>query len=244
MHAVGSFAGATKGDHLTGLQLVLTVGIGLFMAVTTLLALRRRSERSSDSRSSPLPESAGTNLPYQDPGWVPALARMYLGSQFAFRKRPSDGMVILRLLFLALLLSAFLILFVLSFIIDRWGAFDLALAVAIAALGAAGVAAALWTTNRELDVSSAATLAQSYRTNFFLGFAMSQAPLLISFVISLIKHEQWPYLVALPFHLIGMALIAPSRRNLNRYQDQIGRRGSNLSLGRALSSFPPNRGQK
>jgi hypothetical protein len=239
-----SFAAATKGDHLTSLQIILTVGIGLFMAATTLLALRRRSERSSDSQSGALPEPTETNLPYEDPGWLPALARMYIGSQFAFKKRPSDGMIILRLLFLSLLISAFLILFVLSFIIDRFGAIELALAVGIATFGAMGVAAAFWARNRELDLSGPAMLAHSYRTNFFLGFALSQAPLLISFVISLIKHEQWPYLVALPFHLIGMAVIAPSRRNLTRYQAQIVRRGSTISLAEALSTFPPNRGQK
>jgi hypothetical protein len=149
-----------------------------------------------------------------------------------------DGVVATRLVFLSLLLSALLILYVLTFVIERVGAPDAALASMVVFLGIGGIAAAAWTANRKLDIANASALAQSYRANFFLGFALNQAPLLISFVLCFMREELWPYLVDLPLYLIGMMLIAPSRRNLERRQEQIHRHGSTLSLGRALSHLP------
>jgi hypothetical protein len=235
----------TPNDRLSLLQIVLTAGIGLFMATTTILALRRRRGRTSRAEDDSWSESSGTLLrPYQDPGWLPALARVHLGAQFMPKRTEPDGVIVLRILFIALLMSSFLILFVLTFIVDRLGTSDPRLGVLVVALGIVGIAAAIWAANQELDVGTAAALAHSYRTHFLLGFALSQGPLLVSFLICLIRQQQWPYLVALPFHLIGMALIAPGRRNFNRHQEQISSRGSPLSLGRSLSSFPPGKGKR
>jgi hypothetical protein len=232
-------------DRLSLLQIVLTVGIGLFMATTTILALRQRRGRTSQAQDDRGSESSGTLLhPYQDPGWLPALARVHLGAQFMPRRTEPDGLIVMRILFLALLMSSFLILFVLTFIVGRLGIPAPALGLLIAALGIVGIAGAVWASNRELDVSTAFALAESYRTHFLLAFALSEAPLVVSFLVCLVRHQQWPYLVALPFHLIGMALIAPGPRNLNRHQEEISSRGSQLSLGRSLSSFPPGKGKR
>jgi hypothetical protein len=175
--------------------------------------------------------------PYEDPGWRPAFKRLGLGGLRRSPQAGMDGVMITRLIFLALLLSALLILYVLVFIIDRVGTPDVTLGSMVLVLGIGGVAASAWTANRQLDINSASALAESYRTNFFLGFALNQAPLLMSFVFCFTEEELWPYLVDLPLYLIGMALIAPSRRNLARRQEQVQHQGSTLSLGRSLSTL-------
>jgi hypothetical protein len=176
---------------------------------------------------------ASRTKPYEDPGWLVAVSRLHRGPR---RKAPVDGVVLLRMVFLALSLAALMILFILENIMPAVGTPDPALSVVVVVAGLAGIAAAMWTANRELDVSSASALALTYRTQFFVGFALVEGPLVISFVFCFLIRRTWPYLMALPFYLGGMALISPSRRNLQRRQEQIRRRGSSLSLGRALAS--------
>ncbi len=176
--------------------------------------------------------------PYEDPGWLRAFKTRRTGGLSGTKGADVDGVVIMRVLFLSLTLAALLILFVLTFIFEEVGVPDPALGSVVVGLGVAGVAAAAWSANRKLDTSTASALAESYRSNFFLGFALNEAPLLTSFVFCFIQDELWPYLVALPLYLVGMALIAPGRRNLERRQEQVHRQGSTLSLGRALSSVP------
>lgn len=179
-----------------------------------------------------------SSQPFEDPGWLPAIKGVGVGGLRGTKGAEIDGVVVIRLLFLSLLMAALLILFVLTFIIEAIGVPDPALASVVVVLGIAGVILAAWTANRKLDISSASALADSYRTNFFLGFALNEAPLLMSFVFCFLREELWPYLLALPLYLIGMALIAPGRRNLERRQAQLHGQGSTLSLGRALSSLP------
>ena len=119
-------------------------------------------------------------------------------------------MFTLRLIFGALAASALLILYVLTFIFDRTGSPDPGLGVAVIAAGVAGICAAAWASRRPLNVSGGSALAKSYRDNFFIGFALNQAPLMVAFVLSFLGNEMWPYLVALPLYGFGMAVIAPS----------------------------------
>jgi hypothetical protein len=88
---------------------------------------------------------------------------------------------------------------------------------------------------RSLDVSDAAKLAASYRVHLFLAFALNEIPLLIAFILCFLRGEWWPYLFDLPFFLVGMAIIAPSRNNLARRQRRIQEQGSGLSLLRAIA---------
>jgi hypothetical protein len=101
-----------------------------------------------------------------------------------------------------------------------------------------GIVAAWWSTTRPLDATSPPKLAASYNANFFLGFALNEMPLLIAFAICFMLNERWPFVLALPFHLLGMALIAPGPRNLERRQQEIRKQGSSYSLGRALKDPP------
>ena len=166
--------------------------------------------------------------PYQDPGW---------GVVFATRAG-DEGVALLRRLFLALLSAPFLILVILFFVIDDVGEMSFPIAAAIFALGVSGIWAAAWTSRRPLPVDTPENLALSYRTNFFLGFALNEAPLLISFVFCFLEEEIWPYLVAFPLYLVGMAVVAPSPNNLARVQQQILGSGSSMQLGRVLGADP------
>jgi hypothetical protein len=179
--------------------------------------------------------------PYEDPGWLPALKRVGAGRLRPPQRTGPDGVVITRLLFVTLVLAAFLLLFVLTFIVERIGEPSFGIGALVIALGLFGIASARWTANKELDTRSESALAESYRQLFFLGFALAEGPLLLSFTICMIREELWPYLVALPLYLVGMAVIAPSRRNLARRQERIQRQGSMLSLSRALSRLPSPR---
>lgn len=53
--------------------------------------------------------------------------------------------------------------------------------------------------------------------------------------MSYLQDGLWPYLTALPLYTLGMVLIAPSRRNLDKREEQLRSRGSTISLRRALN---------
>jgi hypothetical protein len=174
--------------------------------------------------------------PYSDPGWGPAFGRMLPG--LGGRTEATSGLILMRALFLTLLTAAYLILFVTAFVLERVGSPDPLLAAVVVVLGLVGAGAAKTTSNRPLAGKDASDVAAAYRTGFFLGFALNQIPLLIAFALCFVEDALWPYLVALPLFSIGMAVIAPSRRNLDKREDQLRRYGSTVSLRNALDQPP------
>ena len=89
---------------------------------------------------------------------------------------------------------------------------------------------------RTLDVTSPATLAESYRKRFFLRLALSDAVALIAFVVFISWGPQWVYAIGAAFTFIGFARMAPTRSNLQREQDRLSLSGNQVSLTEALSS--------
>jgi hypothetical protein len=174
--------------------------------------------------------------PHQDPGWLFALKRALP------RARPgastpaqgADALSTFRALFLSLAAAPLLILVVMSFNFDVVGSPDPLLGAVVVAAGLAGAGVAAWTRAHPLEGSSATELAGSYRTLFFLGFGVNEIPLLLGFVLYL-EHELWPYLAVLPLYLLGMILIAPGRRNIDKRDEQLRLRGSTISLREALN---------
>lgn len=72
-----------------------------------------------------------------------------------------------------------------------------------------------------------------------------EAGLLVSFVLTFVWDRLWPFLIGLSIYLIGMiAFVAPSRRNLDRRQEQLQRQGSMLSIREALRSPAPGTGRR
>jgi hypothetical protein len=166
------------------------------------------------------------NRDFQDPGW---------GLSRASRRENSPGLIILRFLFLSQLLAPLLLLVVLAGALGQFGRIDWHIALVVILLGVLGVALAIVISARNLDISDAWKLAASYRAHLFLAFALNEIPLLIAFILCFLRGEWWPYLFDLPFFLVGMAIITPSRGNLARQQRRIQEQGSGLSLMRAIA---------
>ena len=149
----------------------------------------------------------------------------------------TDGLTTIRLLFLSVMQAGILVGVVLLFIVDIGspGTFELFPVI----LGAAGVAAVVWSRGRPLDTQNEKELARSYNSNFFRSFALAEAPLMISAGLALWQQELWPYLACLPFFFIAMALVAPGPRNLAAQQRALRSTGAPLSLTNALMTQGP-----
>jgi hypothetical protein len=176
--------------------------------------------------------------PYEDPGWLRPLMRIFTRVSGQAGQSGAAGVVFTRSLFMSLSGAAFAILVVTIIIIKQVGTPNLGLGSAIMVLGFVGIGLSAWTTRRPLDVASASALAKSYRTNLFIGIAVCEWVLFLTFATSFVQQELWPYLIGLPMYLIGMAVIAPSERNIERRQEQVHQQGSTLSVGQALSALP------
>lgn len=178
----------------------------------------------------------------EDQGWGPVVKRYLLSGLtlglYARRTHgSSDGLTTIRLLFLSVMQAGILVGVVLLFIVEVGspGPFELFAII----LGAAGVAAVVWSRGRPLDTQNEKELARSYNANFFRSFALAEAPLMISAGLALWRQELWPYLACLPFFLIAMALVAPGRRNLEAQQRELRSAGASLSLTNALMTQGP-----
>jgi hypothetical protein len=135
--------------------------------------------------------------------------------------------------------AGILVAVVVAFIGDEWGTSGIAYGIP---LGLLSVAAAMFGRRRPLDLSSEENLALSYRTNFFLSFALVEAPYLIAFVLTFVLGQMSVLFTTLPFFVAGMSLIAPLSRELSRRQQEIMASGSSLSLENALRKAPTRPG--
>jgi hypothetical protein len=152
--------------------------------------------------------------PYDDPGWAPALKHLLPG--LGGRAGAASGLVLFRVLFLTLLSAAFMILFVMTFVEDEVGSPDPPVAAVVVVIGMAGAGVAARMSRRPLEGHDASEVVAAYRTTFFMGFALNEIPLLVAFALCFVEDALWPYLIALPLYSVGMAAIAPGRRNLDR----------------------------
>jgi hypothetical protein len=87
---------------------------------------------------------------------------------------------------------------------------------------------------RPLDCSDEAALLVGYRTRFFLRVAVAEAPALVGFVGSFLSGEAWMYPLGALFAAVGFVRLAPTRRNLERDQEELNQRGCGLSLTNLL----------
>lgn len=168
-----------------------------------------------------------SNANYQDPGWRP---RVLL--------RRGDGLTTLRVVFLSLVAAPLLILRVLTFLDKDVGSPSAPLLVGVVTLSTAAAYAARRLSRGRLDPHSPEKSATSYRTRFFLAFAINEAPVLIAFALTFVEDALWPYLVALPIFLVGMLGIAPGRRNLESLERDLMQRGATFSLRAELAKGP------
>ena len=180
----------------------------------------------------------------EEPRWKRILSRSQL-VPFArvawFRRELGVGLGLgdLWMLLLSFAVSLLTMPVVLSFIIRGSVTAEhvpLWLPIGLAATSLASLAGVLWARSQPMDTSSMAKLA--YRAAFFMGTAFAQTAALFGFVAVFFVSQLWPYLVGLPVSLIGLALVAPTRRDLERRQQQITAAGSPLELREALTRGP------
>lgn len=100
---------------------------------------------------------------------------------------------------------------------------------------------------RMLRGKDTVALAMTYRAVFFIGWALANSVVLFGFVGFFLSGRFWMYALGLPFGLLTLAMITPSRRRLEHDQDVLRASGSKLRLMDALmlpSGDVPNRPRK
>ena len=170
----------------------------------------------------------------------------FYGAWKELRERPKrpDGLTALRSVFVGMVAALPLFLLPLFFIAPWNGRGESAWALGLVVLlGTIGLFRVRTARNRPLRIESTERLASSYRANFFIGVGHSVAPSVVAFIGTFFANKLWLYLVGLAFGFLGFALIAPTRADIERRQQQIAAQGSSLSLLEVLMA-PPSRDQR
>lgn len=149
----------------------------------------------------------------------------------AQRTAGTDGLVVLRSLFLSFATAIVLIAGVVLLIGDvTTGTVRTALGVGIVLVMAGVSFAAQAIAMRTLDGSSDQALGESYRTRFFLRIALSEAIGLVGFVVGLAVGPWWAYFLAAALSLASLSRVAPTRAHLASDQDALSLAGCTRSL--------------
>ena len=185
-----------------------------------------------------------------DPGWhiswssalwllVPGVGIRRLGSS---RHGAADGLVLLRQVFLSFCLAIVLFGVVLAFqYADAQPMSDpsTGIAAGLLVVAASGILIEPLV-ERPLPCTDDRGLAGSYRARFFLRMAFAESAALFGFVGFFLTYAWWPYPIGAMMAALGFARAAPSRRNLERDQDDLVDRQCARSLVGALRLAPPD----
>jgi hypothetical protein len=181
----------------------------------------------------------------QDPGWSDALTYVvpFVGPILAAtrgdrrRTRPLIG---LRMAFM-MVPSALLLFAVALMFIAPWKGRDPVPTWAPALVvgqGLLAMALGRRIRRRPLDIRDRARLAESYRSSMWTCIGLSQSTALVAFILVLFVGSSWIYALGLVFALVGIAMAAPTVRDIERRQQELNRAGIPLSLLEALNSRP------
>ncbi|HYU93960.1 MAG TPA: hypothetical protein VEN95_10855 [Actinomycetota bacterium] len=183
---------------------------------------------------------------HKDPGWRPSLRglRWYpipiVGEVINIRawRKERNGLIVLRSVFLGLLVTLFLFLVPLSFVAPWDGGDEGWVPWVVVLIGIASLAQVARIRRRPLSTTSPEALAHWYRALFFIGVGAAVGAALWGFAGVFLGGSLWIYLLGLPFGLLGLWMIAPTRSDIERRQREITAAGSALSLTDALISVP------
>jgi len=98
--------------------------------------------------------------------------------------------------------------------------------------------------SRKVDITSPQKLTASFMSKMFIGIGYAESAALVAFVGAFVMSTLWIYFVGLASSTLNLALVAPSKREITRRQEQIAAQGSPLSLGQALMEIPPSGSRK
>lgn len=107
-------------------------------------------------------------------------------------------------------------------------------AVVLVALGFADLQVLRRFRMRPLPGDTLPQLAASFRALFLLGYALAYAVVLWGFVFYFLTGRMWIYLLGLPFGIVMLTMIAPTKHALELGQREIDLSGREISLGEAL----------
>jgi hypothetical protein len=154
------------------------------------------------------------------------------------RRAETNGLIPLRSVFLGLVAPLLLFIVALSFIGPWDGGDEGWVPWAVVVLGIASLAYVARIRRRPLPTTSPEALARSCRALFFIGVGVAETAPLWGFAGVFLGGSAWIYLLGLAFGLVGLWMIAPTRRDIERRQREITAAGSPLSLQDALISVP------
>lgn len=181
-----------------------------------------------------------------DPGWRPALkgmGRVLIPAAPMMRAQRQlvaggrlDGLVALRSAFLTFVLSIGLIGIVVAFLADDGGRPSMSGEAGAALVTVAGISSVLGIRllRRSLDCRSDASLAESYRSRFFLRVAFAEGVTLLGFVTFFLTANPAMYPLALVFWAVGFASLAPTAGHLEADQRALVASGCGRPLVAAL----------
>ncbi|MEX1105537.1 MAG: hypothetical protein WEB78_05010 [Ilumatobacteraceae bacterium] len=172
-----------------------------------------------------------------DPGWrrawlmLPGMLIPGVAIIRAQRTAGTDGLVVLRSLFLSFATAIVLIGGVVVLLGDVAGSSsNAALGIGIVIVVAGISLAAQAISRRPLDGSSDGALGNSYRTRFFLRIALSEAIALVGFVVGIAMGPWWAYFLGAALSLVSLSRFAPTRANLAAEQESLSLAGCKRSL--------------
>jgi hypothetical protein len=182
----------------------------------------------------------------EDPGWSGIWPKAVLGAIPTLglaRGRRTLGIEGLRAVFVSYPAAVVLIGIPLAFVAPRRQSTETTAIClgAVLAVGVVGIVAAVMFRRRRLDVSSPATLADTYRSNFFAKLAFADCVVVVAFTLTFLSGNSVVYLVGVAIALAVFAVAAPTRTDVIRRQDELRVAGNRLDLLQVLETEPWNR---
>ena len=183
--------------------------------------------------------------PPQDPGWGRPrdIALALVAPQIALRRSRPAALAALRGVFLAFSMGLALISFVVVPFLSTDTESDAGVDPIVAGGAMVGIGAVLHITSRRLarraryrSCRSPAEVAGLFRSQFFLQLAIAEATAMLGFIAFLLANSVIPYAVGAAWAAIGFLRIAPTRRRLERLQEEITLEGCPHQLLDALQS--------
>jgi hypothetical protein len=147
----------------------------------------------------------------------------------------------LRSVFVSMVTSFWLLGFALLFTAPKTCCGGVTAALVVAGVGLLSLAYVWRLAHRPFRIRNAAAVAAEYRAIFFIQLGQAAVPALAGIVGTFYAGSLCEYAIGLVFAMAALLVLAPSKRNIARRQEQLDAQGVPVNLLRALLS-PPSPG--